>query len=152
MTAIRIHIATEAELEPVAVLFDAYRQFYGQAGDLHLARRFIADRLRRDESVILLANSEAHKSVGFCQLYPTFCSVAAAPIYVLYDLFVVPEARQCGIGKALMQAAEHHAANKGMARMELMTAKSNRPAQSLYQSLGWTRDEAFYAYSKPIAR
>jgi ribosomal protein S18 acetylase RimI-like enzyme len=35
--------------------------------------------------------------------------------------------------------------------MELSTAKSNTVAQSLYESLGWERDEAFYVYNKPFS-
>jgi ribosomal protein S18 acetylase RimI-like enzyme len=81
-------------------------------------------------------------------MYPTFCSVEAAPIYVLYDLFVLPEARKFGAGRALLQAAEARAAADGKARIDLTTAKSNLDAKSLYESLGWVRDEIFDAYSK----
>ena len=43
------------DLDGAAPLFDAYRQFYGQRSDLATARAFLAERLRRDESVIFLA-------------------------------------------------------------------------------------------------
>ena len=88
--------------------------------------------------------------LGFCQLYPSFCSVAAAPIYVLYDLFVAPEARKSGAGKALLQAAEQYAASQCVAQIDLTTAKTNLAAQSVYGSLGWVRDEVFFAYSKAV--
>ena len=39
-----IREATIQDLEPVAQLFDAYRQFYEQAPDIELAKAFIADR------------------------------------------------------------------------------------------------------------
>jgi ribosomal protein S18 acetylase RimI-like enzyme len=35
-------------------------------------------------------------------------------------------------------------------RLDLTTAKNNHTAQSLYESLGWVRDEIFYAYNKQI--
>ena len=88
--------------------------------------------------------------VGFCQLYPTFCSVRAARTYTLYDLFVSPEARGTGAGRLLMLAAEAHATRAGVARMELSTARDNTIAQSLYESLDWVRDEAFFVYSKTL--
>jgi ribosomal protein S18 acetylase RimI-like enzyme len=116
-----------------------------------LARDFIRDRLQNNESVVLLASNEAQTVVGFCQLYPTFCSVEAKPIYSLYDLFISPEARRTGAGKVLLQAAEKLAAVSGRARMDLTTAKTNKPAQAAYESLGWVRDEVFYAYSKSVA-
>jgi ribosomal protein S18 acetylase RimI-like enzyme len=146
----RIQVATRAELEAVACLFDAYRRFYDQPADLERARTFIAERIEKNESVILLAADERGAALGFCQLYPSFCSVEAAPIYVLYDLFVVPGARRSGAGKALLLAAEEAAARDGKVRMDLTTARTNRSAQSLYEALGWVRDEVFLAYSRRI--
>ncbi len=144
----RTHIATLADLDTVAPLFDAYRQFYEQQPNLALAREFIRERMQNQESVILLAQNATRQAVGFCQLYPSFCSVEAQPIYVLYDLYVVPEARRTGAGTALLQAAEQLAAENGKARLDLTTAKTNLRAQAAYESLGWVRDEVFYAYSK----
>ena len=51
-----------------------------------------------------------------------------------------------------MLAAEAHAASAGASRLELSTAKTNIVAQSLYESLGWVRDEAFFVYSKNLNR
>ena len=150
MPIIHTRTATLADLETVATIFDAYRQFYEQPADLALATRFIHDRLQDNQSVILLAFSESQKTLGFCQLYPTFCSIEASPIYSLYDLFVIPDARRSGAGKALLQAAEKHAAKNGMVRLDLTTAKTNVSAQSLYESHRWIKDEVFYAYSKRV--
>ena len=150
MSTLRTRIATLADLDVIAPLFDAYRQFYEQAPNLALARSFIRDRLQNNESMILLASNEQQQVIGFCQLYPTFCSVEAKPIYSLYDLFVDPEARRSGAGKVLLQAAEKLAAERGKARMDLTTARTNRPAQNAYEALGWVRDEVFFAYSRVI--
>ncbi|MEC4717756.1 GNAT family N-acetyltransferase [Noviherbaspirillum sp. CPCC 100848] len=150
MITIQIRTATIADLDVVASLFDAYRQFYEQPTDLALATRFIGERIQNNESMILLASNDLQQAVGFCQLYPTFCSVEAKPIYSLYDLFVVPNARRHGVARVLLQAAERLAAENGKARMDLTTAKTNQPAQAAYESLGWIRDDVFYAYSKRI--
>lgn len=150
MTALHIRLAGVDELDLIAPMFDAYRQFYEQPADLNLARRFIAERLQRGESEILLATDDGEQALGFCQLYPTFCSVAAAPIYTLYDLFVMPQARRLGVGRALLLAAEARAAQTGRVRLDLSTAKTNQTAQSVYESLGWVRDNEFYTYSRDI--
>lgn len=136
------------DLEALARLFDAYRQFYRRPADLALATRFLRERIERDESVIFVAEDATLGLVGFCQLYPTFCSVAAAPMLVLYDLYVDATARRAGAGQALMAAVERYASEHGYARMELQTARDNLPAQSLYESRGWERNRDFYAYSK----
>jgi hypothetical protein len=50
-----------------------------------------------------------------------------------------------------MEAAEAHALQTGVARMELSTARSNTVGQSLYESQGWIRDETFLVYGKSFA-
>jgi ribosomal protein S18 acetylase RimI-like enzyme len=147
----KIRTATPDDAGEVGRLFDLYRQFYEQPADAALARNFIRERLERGESIIFVAE-RGGGLVGFTQLYPTFCSVAAAPIFVLYDLFVAPEARRGGVARALMQAAAEYAAGTGAVRLELATARTNAPGQSLYESLGWTRDEAFFHYSLPVGK
>ncbi len=138
------------DLEGAALLFNDYRSFYGQNSDIGLAARFISDRSKNAESVIFVADAGNGTLVGLCQLYPTFCSVAAAPIYILYDLFVAPSARRAGVAKQLLLAAIEQAQTDGKARVDLTTAKQNVGAQALYESLGWKRDEIFYSYSLSI--
>lgn len=145
------------DLDAVARLFNDYRVFYEQPSNLPLATQFIAERTQANESVILFADSGDgsdggdHALAGFCQLYPSFCSVEAAPIYVLYDLFVAEHARRSGVATRLLQAAAAHAKCDRKVRMDLTTAKTNLKAQALYESLGWKRDEIFYSYTLTIA-
>lgn len=150
MNSTAIHTAIPEDAALIAPLFDAYRQFYEQPADADAALAFITARLERGESVILLTRRPDGSALGFCQLYPSFCSVLAAPIYVLYDLFVVPDARRLGVGRALLLAAEAHARATGHARMDLTTARNNLRAQALYESLGWVRDEVFLTYARHL--
>jgi ribosomal protein S18 acetylase RimI-like enzyme len=145
-----IRQATVEDLPALADLFDLYRQFYGQPSNQSLALQFLSDRLINRESLILAADSTKSGLVGFCQLYPTYCSLEAAPIYSLYDLFVLPSARKLGVGRLLLVAAERQAEKNGMVRLDLTTAKTNLAAQSLYESERWIRDELFFAYSKQV--
>jgi ribosomal protein S18 acetylase RimI-like enzyme len=142
--------AESRDLEAVASLFDAYRQFYEMPADLALARRYLTERFQNKESVIIVAQGEAGDLVGFTQLYPAFCSVIAAKTFVLYDLFVTPAARGTGAGRALMEAAEAHGRSAGAARLELSTANTNKIGQSLYESCGWIRDNVYYVYQKSL--
>ena len=148
MSPPRIRLAGLEDLDTLSPLFNAYRQFYEQPDDLPLARGFLEERLRRGESVLLLAEGPEGQGLGFCQLYPTFCSVEAQPIFSLYDLFVSPEARRLGLGRALLRAAEGLALERGVARLDLTTARSNARAQALYESEGWVLDQVFLAYQR----
>ena len=145
MTSITIRQAVLADLDTVAILFDAYRQFYGQASDEAAAKAFLQARFEHGQSVVLLAESKGH-AVGFTQLYPSFSSVSMARVFVLNDLFVAPMARRMGVGEALLNAASDHARQLGAVRLSLTTNVQNLPAQSLYESMGWERDQKFYAY------
>jgi ribosomal protein S18 acetylase RimI-like enzyme len=150
MTKVTTRQAEARDLDAVAALFDAYRQFYEMPADLALARRYLDERFQRQESVILVAENADGDIVGFTQLYPAFCSVLADRTFVLYDLFVTPSARGTGAGRALMEAAETYARANGAARLELQTAKTNVVGQSLYESCGWKRDELFHNYAKGL--
>ncbi len=146
-----LRLATEHDLPALVALFDAYRQFYEQASDVALAEDFLRQRMQRQESVLWVADAGSEGLLGFCQLYPSFCSVMAAPIFVLYDLFVAPAARTGGLGAGLLHAAESYARAAGAARLDLTTAHNNLRAQSLYQAQGWVRDEVFFTYNKMLA-
>ncbi|MDR6450015.1 ribosomal protein S18 acetylase RimI-like enzyme [Paraburkholderia terricola] len=113
------------DLDELARLFNDYRVFYEQPSDLGLAKRFIAERAQADDSVIFVADAGDSVLAGFCQLYPSLCSVAAAPIYVLYDLFVSPVSRRAGVARQLLQAGASRAKSDGKVRMDLLMGASN---------------------------
>jgi GNAT superfamily N-acetyltransferase len=142
---IEVRQATVADLDALAPLFDAYRQFYRQSSDLEGARRFLLDRFSHNQSVVLLAFHEG-RAAGFTQLYPSFSSTAMARIFVLNDLYVDANARGRGIGAALLGAAADYGRRVGAVRLSLSTELTNATAQALYERLNWKRDAVFCAY------
>jgi len=142
----KIFRAGRDNVDQLAVLFDLYRQFYEQDADLEACRRFIGDRIGNKESVVLVAESQEGRLLGFTQVYHSFCSVAMDRIIYLYDLYVHPDARGTGLGRALMNAATDYARSQGASRLQLETAHSNIIGQNLYESLGYEKDEEFYTY------
>ena len=145
--SLRIVTADERHLADVAPLFDRYRQFYDEPANLKLARKFIGNNLRKQRSIILLALDEDDLPLGFTQLYPGWCSVAAAPLMTLYDLYIDEHARQRGVARALMAAAEKISRKAKACRIDLETEIDNHRAQSLYENLGYQKETAFYKYS-----
>ncbi len=145
-----IRAATDADLPALGRLFDEYRQFYQLPADLEKSSGYLAARLRAGDSTVLVAIDDAQELCGFTQLYPTWCSLLAGPVYVLYDLYVAPRARRRGVGRALLHAATERGRRDGKLRMTLSTATTNLGAQALYESLGWQRDEDFYVYNLSV--
>jgi ribosomal protein S18 acetylase RimI-like enzyme len=141
--------AVSSDLDALAALFADYRVFYGLPGDVASARAYLDERMTRAESVVFVAEVEG-ALVGFTQLYPSFCSLELAPVFVLYDLYVHPAARGSGHATQLLSAARAHGLATGAARLELSTAVANGTAQRLYESLGWQRDTEYRHYELPL--
>ncbi|MDB6163946.1 MAG: family N-acetyltransferase [Xanthomonadaceae bacterium] len=136
------------DVDAIAPLFDAYRQFYGQPTDVGRARDWLQARLRNDESVLLLAHGDG-APCGFTQLYPMFSSVRTARLWILNDLYVADAARRLGVARALLDAAARFARDDGAAAIMLETGRDNAPARGLYRSAGWQEDASQW-YSLPL--
>ena len=137
-------------LTEVARLFDLYRQFYECPADTELTTRFIKERIENNESDIFLS-IDGDSASGFLQLYPSFCSVQAIKIYILYDLYVEQIYRKRGIGESLMNRASQWAKENGALRLDLLTAKTNIAGQHLYEKLGYKKvNQEFHAYSLDV--
>ncbi|HSW12327.1 MAG TPA: GNAT family N-acetyltransferase [Solimonas sp.] len=145
--ALGIRQATVEDLDQLVPLFDGYRQFYGQASDPVLARAFLLDRFRHQQSVVFMAFDTAGAACGFTQLYPSFSSVRMSRSYILNDLFVLPAARRQRVAALLLAQAAQFGRAVGAVRLTLATALDNAPAQRLYEAEGWKRDETFCYYN-----
>ena len=139
MTEPVISRAGPADLDALALLFDAYRQFYGQSSDVPRARDWLRSRLRVGESVVLLAK-RGDVIVGFVQLYPMFSSVRTAKTWILNDLYVDAGARRSGVARSLLDAAAKFAREDGAAGISLETTQDNAAARGLYRAAGWNED------------
>lgn len=108
MNTLSVRQAVLSDLDALAFLFDNYRQFYGKAGDLLIARSFLLDRFNHGESVLFIAENNT-TAIGFIQMYPSFSSVSLARTFVLNDLFVDAQYRRQGVAKRLIDTATSYA-------------------------------------------
>ena len=138
--------ASPAHLPALALLFDAYRQFYGQPSAVAEAEAFLAARLQANESVIFIAQS-GQALAGFTQLYPIFTSVGLRRSLLLNDLFVHQDYRQQGVATLLLNAAKAYAKEAGYKWLMLQTGADNWAAQALYEKNGWQKvQDVYYQY------
>jgi ribosomal protein S18 acetylase RimI-like enzyme len=141
------------ETELVVELFNKYRIFYDQVSDLNLAKKYIQERLNKNESIIFIAfvdTGSLKMPIGFTQLYPNYSSIRAVKNWTLNDLFVEQEYRKMGVGELLINKVIDFAEKNEAIKIELSTRVDNKTAQSLYEKVGFERqqpDEEYYTYT-----
>ncbi len=74
--------------------------------------------------------------VGFAVFFTNYSTFLGKPGLYLEDLFVVPEARWRGIGKALLRYLAKLCGERGYARLEWAVLDWNEPAIEFYKRLG----------------
>jgi len=76
------------------------------------------------------------RAVGFALYFFTYSTFLGRPSLYLEDLFVLPEERGSGAGRALLRALAKVAVRRGCGRMEWTVLDWNRPAIGFYRRLG----------------
>ena len=74
--------------------------------------------------------------VGFALFFHNYSTFRALPGIYLEDLYVVPDRRGQGIGKALLRELARLAIERGCARLEWSVLDWNSPAIEFYKSIG----------------
>lgn len=85
----------------------------------------------------ILADWEG-QSVGFALFFPTYSTFLTQPGIYLEDLFVLPQYRRRGVGKALLTHLGQLAVQRGCGRLEWSVLDWNTPAIAFYQRMGAT--------------
>ena len=86
------------------------------------------------------------RPVAYAMTFLTYSSFLALPTLYLEDLFVLPEARGRGAGKALFRFLAAEAVRHGCGRMEWAVLDWNQPAIDFYERLGARRMREWYPY------
>lgn len=104
-----------------------------------LAER-LGELLAEEAIVVLLAGGPPAVGLALFRLRPSLWS-NAEDVY-LEELYVAPEHRRKGYGRALLQAAIDAARQAGATHFELTTGEDDTEARSLYESCGLTNHES----------
>ena len=78
----------------------------------------------------------AGQVVGFALFFPNYSTFLTKPGIYLEDLFVLPEFRRKGIGKAILQYLAQLAVERDCGRLEWSVLDWNEPAIAFYEQLG----------------
>jgi GNAT superfamily N-acetyltransferase len=149
----RIVQATLEHLDLLTPLFVKYREFYGELPFPESSKKFLEKRLSRKESVIYLAlaDDDDTRLLGFCQLYPSFSSLALKRVWILNDIYVAEDARRQLVADRLLQTAKKMARETNAVRMRVSSSVSNEVAHKVYESIGFHEDTEFKNYILPIS-
>lgn len=147
----RIIQATLEHLDLLTPMFVDYREFHGQPAYPETSRTFLEKRLRRKESIIYLALADDEdRLLGFCQLYPSYSSLALKRVWILNDIYVAGEARRQLVADHLLQTAKKMARETQAVRMRATTLHGNDTARRLYESIGFHEDDQFVNFILPL--
>jgi GNAT superfamily N-acetyltransferase len=140
--ATAISAVSAEEYEELLPLIAAYQRFYEVEGiDDERNRAFFRRFLDPSEDGLLLGARAGGRFLGYACLYWHFSSTQAVEAVLMNDLYVEPEARGRGVGRALIEASAAVARKRGAAHLQWMTAPDNHTAQRLYDSTGAERSE-----------
>ena len=143
-----IRKAISSDLDQLAELFNQYRVFYKEELEYENGRKFISDRMTNGESEIFIADHNG-RLAGFVQLYPIFSSTRMKRLWLLNDLFVLPEYRGQGVSIRLMDCCKELCKNTKACGLLLETSKSNTIGNQLYPKAGFELETSsnFYTWS-----
>ena len=103
------------------------------------AERIAADLFGDRVPIECLVADKGGALVGFAIYFPTYSTFRAQPMMWLEDLFVLPEARGLGVGRALMTELARIAVERGCWRLDWVVLDWNRPSIEFYEHLGARR-------------
>jgi GNAT superfamily N-acetyltransferase len=136
-TSFRIEPATERDIPVILRLIKALAEYERLAHAVTATEDLLRDALfgpRRSAEALL--GYVGDEPVAFAVYFENFSTFLAKPGLYLEDLFVLPEWRQHGFGRALLARLAAIAVERGCGRMEWSVLDWNEPAIAFYRSLG----------------
>ena len=132
-----IRDATAADVTVIAELIRALASYERLAAGVVLDEADLREHLfgeRRFAEVLIAEDGE--RVVGFALFFHNYSTFRGKPGIYLEDLFVRPQARGQGHGRALLQRLAALAVERGCARLEWAVLDWNDPSIAFYRALG----------------
>jgi GNAT superfamily N-acetyltransferase len=132
-----IRHATRADLPLIAQFIRDLADYERLAHEVRFDEAVLGDRLfgTRPYAEVLIGELDGTPQ-GFALFFHNFSTFEGKPGVYLEDLFVRPEARGSGLGKALLAALAQIAIERDCARLEWWVLDWNDPAIQFYKKLG----------------
>lgn len=134
---ISIRPATAADLPLIAQLIRDLAEYERLAHEVRFDDEVLRTKLfgPRPYAEVVIGEIDG-KAQGFALFFHNFSTFEGRPGIYLEDLFVRPEARGSGLGKALLSHLAALAVERDCARLEWSVLDWNEPAIGFYKKLG----------------
>ena len=147
MAAPTIRPATRADGETFLSLVDALADYEKLDRPTPEARqRLLNDAFGERPRISVFLGETDGRAVAYAIVLETYSSFLALPTLYLEDLFVLPDERRGGIGRAMFRHLADEALRRGCGRMEWVVLDWNRLAIDFYEKLGARRLTEWYTY------
>ncbi|MEX0781893.1 MAG: GNAT family N-acetyltransferase [Dehalococcoidia bacterium] len=133
-----LRAADEADLDTIIALIHGLAEYEREPEAVKLDREAFRQHLfgSRPFAEVILAETDAAQVVGFALFFHNFSTWEGSPGIYLEDLFVRPEHRGAGFGKALLVELARIALERGCKRFEWSVLDWNEPSIAFYKALG----------------
>jgi GNAT superfamily N-acetyltransferase len=134
---VTIRFAETADVPVIAELIRGLARYEKLEHEVTLTEELLAQNLfgpRRYAETLVAEHGGT--AVGFALFFHNFSTFLARPGVYLEDLFVVPEHRGGGVGRALLARLAQIAVERGCGRLEWAVLDWNRDAIGFYERLG----------------
>jgi len=99
-------------------------------------QKLAAELHKRPDAVSFLAFA-GERPVGLVNGFEGFSTFNCRPLLNIHDVVVLDGYRGQGVARQLLQQVETHARARGCCKLTLEVLEGNRPARSVYQSVGF---------------
>jgi GNAT superfamily N-acetyltransferase len=142
-----IRPANPADVPIIARLIRALAEYEKLSHEVVLREEDLHRHLfgERRHAEVLLAEDEG-RVVGFALFFHNYSTFLARPGIYLEDLFVLPESRGRGYGKALLSHLARVAVERGCGRFEWSVLDWNTPSIEFYESRGAVPQEGWTVF------
>lgn len=130
--------ATEADLDTIIALIHGLADYEHEPDAVTLDREELRANLfgLRPYAEVILADTDGGDNAGFALFFHNFSTWRGKPGIWLEDLFVRPEYRGHGFGRALLVELARVAVERGCGRFEWSVLDWNQPSIAFYKALG----------------
>jgi GNAT superfamily N-acetyltransferase len=133
-----IRPAREGDLDTIIELIHGLAEYERDPQAVQLDREELRRHLfgPRPYAEVLIGETDDGANAGFALFFHNFSTWTGKPGIYLEDLFVRPELRGHGHGKALLGELARIAVERGCGRLEWSVLDWNEPSIAFYRSLG----------------